>query len=183
MTMIQRFFLDTEFEENGTTIMPISLALVGENGREFYTEFEFDLDRAHQNDFVAKNVLPHLKGLPQRTKREARVEILEFLGIPRHPAESKHRIEFWAYYADYDWVLFCQLFGRMVDLPSDFPRFCMDLQQWWTQLGRPEGVKPEKPADEHHALADARWNLAFYKALVRFSLTQELRAHVERPPR
>lgn len=37
--------------------------------------------------------------------------------------------EFYGYYADYDWVLFCSLFGTMMDLPKEFPMFCMDLQQ------------------------------------------------------
>lgn len=37
--------------------------------------------------------------------------------------------EFWAYYSDYDWVVFCQLFGTMMDLPTGFPKYCMDLMQ------------------------------------------------------
>ena len=36
---------------------------------------------------------------------------------------------FYAYYADYDWVVFCWLFGRMIDLPKGFPMYCNDLQQ------------------------------------------------------
>ena len=37
--------------------------------------------------------------------------------------------EFYAYYADYDWVVFCSLFGRMIDLPKGFPMYCKDLKQ------------------------------------------------------
>lgn len=37
--------------------------------------------------------------------------------------------EFYAYYADYDWVVFCWLFGRMIDLPKGFPMYCKDLKQ------------------------------------------------------
>ena len=37
--------------------------------------------------------------------------------------------EFYAYYADYDWVVFCQLFGTMMDLPREFPMYCVDLKQ------------------------------------------------------
>ena len=37
--------------------------------------------------------------------------------------------EFYGYYADYDWVLFCSLFGRMIDLPKGFPWYCIDLKQ------------------------------------------------------
>ena len=38
-------------------------------------------------------------------------------------------IEFYGYYCDYDWVVFCWLFGRMIDLPKDFPMYCIDLKQ------------------------------------------------------
>jgi hypothetical protein len=37
--------------------------------------------------------------------------------------------EFYAYYADYDWVVFCSLFGTMMDLPKGFPMYCRDLKQ------------------------------------------------------
>jgi len=36
---------------------------------------------------------------------------------------------FYAYYADYDWVVFAQLFGKMKDLPKGFPMYCKDLKQ------------------------------------------------------
>lgn len=36
---------------------------------------------------------------------------------------------FYGYYADYDWVLFCSLFGRMIKLPKGFPMYCRDLKQ------------------------------------------------------
>lgn len=38
-------------------------------------------------------------------------------------------IKFYAYYADYDWVVFCWLFGNMIELPSGFPKYCIDLKQ------------------------------------------------------
>lgn len=37
--------------------------------------------------------------------------------------------EFYAYYADYDWVVFSWLFGKMIDLPKGFPKYCRDLKQ------------------------------------------------------
>lgn len=84
--------------------------------------------------------------------------------------------EFYAYYADYDWVLFCSLFGRMIDLPKGFPMYCKDLKQTldekalickeWTNI---ELIKdhPDYPVQktEHNALADARWNFELYKFL------------------
>lgn len=38
-------------------------------------------------------------------------------------------IEFYAYFADYDHVCFCWIFGKMMDLPKGFPRYCRDLKQ------------------------------------------------------
>lgn len=37
--------------------------------------------------------------------------------------------EFYGYFADYDWVVFCWLFGKMIDLPKSFPYYCKDLKQ------------------------------------------------------
>jgi hypothetical protein len=159
--MTNLIFIDSEFEEDGETIMPISLALVKPDKRHLYIEFDFDVPRAQRNAFVRDNVLPHLRNDVRLTRAQARDEVLGFVGWSGHRNDT----EFWGYYADYDWVLMAQLFGRMVDLPPNYPMFCMDLQQWWVQLGRPEGVKPGKPKKAHDALEDALWNLRFYNAL------------------
>ena len=37
-------------------------------------------------------------------------------------------VQFYGYYSDYDWVVFCWLFGRMIDLPKGFPMFAFDLK-------------------------------------------------------
>lgn len=42
--------------------------------------------------------------------------------------------KFYGYYSDYDWVVFCQLFGQMMDLPTGFPMYCRDLQFMKDQL-------------------------------------------------
>lgn len=46
---------------------------------------------------------------------------------------------FIGYYCDYDWVLLCSLFGRMIELPNGYPKYCIDVKQildevavkWW----------------------------------------------------
>ena len=38
-------------------------------------------------------------------------------------------VEFYGYYSDYDWVVFCWLFGKMNNLPKGFPMYCIDLKQ------------------------------------------------------
>lgn len=71
--------------------------------------------------------------------------------------------EIWGYYADYDWVALCQLYGRMVDLPKGMPYYCLDINQYRRQLGLKRQDLPPDPADEHHALADAKWGLEALK--------------------
>lgn len=87
---------------------------------------------------------------------------------------------FYAYYADYDWVSFCWLFGKMIDLPKGFPKYCIDLKQELERLNETLGYNCDekgnsyklqemldypKQTNEHNALADARWNKELYKFL------------------
>ena len=147
-----RFWFDTEFIEDGRTIDLISIGIVAEDGREYYAEAaECDLSRA--SDWVKQNVLPHLRG---ETKPRAQIaaEIVAFVG---------EQPEVWAYYAGYDWVALCQLYGRMVDLPKGWPMFCLDIKQVAHELGNPE--LPRHGEGEHDALSDARWNRTAWQLL------------------
>lgn len=168
-----RYWFDTEFLEDGKTIDLISIGVVAEDGREYYAvSSEFDEFRAFEHDWLRENVLPHLPYVraawanpkaafqpfflervteawkPRRTIRE---DLLLFCN-PSQYGEP----EFWAYYADYDWVALCQLFGKMIDLPRDWPMYCRDLKQVADMLGAPRF--PEQESSEHNALADAHWN-------------------------
>ena len=154
-----RYFLDFEFIEDGRTIEPISLGIVSASGRELYLEFAFDESRL--TPWLQENVVPHLERKLRFSVAEARELILNFAD----PSDSP---EFWGYYSAYDWVCFARVFGTMMDLPRDYPMLCLDLQQWWLQLGSPN-IKPEQPAEQHHALADATWNRDLYHALARYA--------------
>ena len=94
--------------------------------------------------------------------------------------DSESLIQFYGYYSDYDWVVFCSLFGTMMDLPKGFPMYCKDLKQTLDELqpatiyDSPYGVtdlknhpKYPKQTNEHNALADAKWNYELYKFLQR----------------
>lgn len=152
----RRYFLDTEFIEDGRTIDLISIALVCEDGRELYL-CNRDCDTSRASPWVMQHVVPLLPP-PQSELWVPRQGIAEAV---QDFVKPEPKPEFWAYYADYDWVAVCQLFGRMVDLPSHFPKFCMDLKQWSVMLG---GVRlPTQEHGAHNALEDARWNRrAFY---------------------
>lgn len=81
-------------------------------------------------------------------------------GVDGEPAHGFP--ELWAYYAAYDHVALAQLWGPMSKLPAGIPMFTNDLMQLISHmnLGAFPGTQlPAQAGDEHHALADARWNL------------------------
>lgn len=152
-----RYFIDTEFIENGSTIDLISIGIVAEDGREYYAESnEFDWGKASQ--WVRENVFPHLNAKFITPKYAIQQDILAFMDI-----EKYGKPELWGYYSAYDHVAFCQLFGTMMDLPKGFPMLTYDLKQWCDALGNPR--LPKQEAGEHHALADARWNRLIWQFL------------------
>jgi hypothetical protein len=89
-------------------------------------------------------------------------------------------LSFYGYYSDYDWVVFCWLFGRMIDLPEGFPMYCIDLKQELDRLNTTLGYVVKeghsypiqdhpnypKQTNEHNALADAKWNKELYRFLI-----------------
>lgn len=154
-----KYFIDTEFIERGSDypITLLSLAIVAEDGRTFYAE-NLLADHSTANEWVQRNVIPHL-GKPGT-----------LAGMPGFIAEMAKRFvgddkpEFWGYYADYDWVVFCQLFGAMIDLPKGWPMYCRDIKQLCDERGNPK--LPAQDDQEHHALNDARWNKMAYEYLI-----------------
>jgi len=163
---MNRFYLDTEFLEDGHTIDLISIALVSEDGRaEYYAgNADCDFGRVGRDEWLRVNVIPHLikrDGLTfdsfWKPKAQIGQELLGFFGIARGVGVHGQP-EIWADFASYDWVALCQIYGRMIDLPSGLPMFCMDLMQDLRQRGIPRSELPKQnPATEHSAIEDARW--------------------------
>jgi hypothetical protein len=158
------------------------------------------LELALRNDFeyvgreMTYSLLKKLINKYGKTNSQIAKEVKEFVYKPYHISNSiinNHKdferalfvnpISFYGYYADYDWVVFCWLFGKMIDLPQGFPMYCNDLKQiletrgfacngttipleMW---GKDITEHPNYPAqkDEHNALADARWNKKLYEFL------------------
>ena len=91
--------------------------------------------------------------------------------------EVQHKpCKFYAYYADYDWVAFCWLFGKMIDLPNGFSMYCRDLKQILDEkeMARQDGTDMTelrnlptypKQENEHNALDDAQWNFKLFQFL------------------
>lgn len=220
-----RYYLDTEFIEDGKTIDLISIGIVCEDGREYYA-LNKDCDLTKANDWVKENVIsqlppktfngsdwgisPSVKVATRqwKSKENIKLELLKFFGcesvyFPENPTGFnkvyrnffnscpewfqkildsnwvtrpktnwiyKYRLksntpkpEFWAYYSAYDHVVFCQLFGTMMDLPKGLPMYCNDIKQWCNQLGDPE--LPPQLNGKHNALEDAKWNQTAWEYL------------------
>ena len=164
-----KYFYDTEFIEDGKTIDLISIGIVCEDGREYYAiSREFKKRKASQ--WVKDNVLDKLpprfvnpmydspnlfqKSKAWKSRKQITKDIIEFVGDDKP--------EFWAYYADYDHVVLCQLFGTMMDLPKNFPMYTRDLKQLLDSKGNP---KMKKCENAHNALDDAKWNMEVYNKL------------------
>lgn len=169
-----RFYIDTEFIEDGKTIDLISIGIVREDGRELYLQsVEFDPVKA--SGWVRENVLSHLKvchvsgkwnldqslyswerckkpDCPWRTRLQIAHEIFSFINnIPDLP-------EFYGDYCAYDYVALCQLFGTMMDWPHNWPMYFHDLRQQAHFANMVDiSLRVPMAETEHNALSDARW--------------------------
>ena len=110
------------------------------------------------NKQIAREIRYFIANIPLEQSEETPEVAIEF-----------NRPEFYGYYADYDWVVFCWLFGRMIDLPKYFPMYCKDLKQMMDDKGLDNEWKRINCPDlvgEHNALVDAKWNFKLYKKLI-----------------
>lgn len=139
-----KIWFDTEFIDTGKEVHLLSIGLIREDGEHYYAEVA-ETDRSLACDWVKKHVLPHMQG-PVKKRRDIKWDLIEFCG---------RRPEFWAYFGSYDWVLLCQIFGKMLDVPQHWPNFVMDIQQERVRLG--VAKLPDQAGPEHNALADAIW--------------------------
>src|SRR3954465_6799267 len=148
---MRRFFYDTEFIEDGTTINLVSIGVVDETGREFYAvSTQFDPDKAIP--WVRRNVLDQLPPPADRawrSRERIRDDLLAFLTGPGE------EIELWAWFAAYDHVALAQLWGAMPALPRPIPRLTREPRPPRDDAGggagagttpAPGGARPSPPA-------------------------------------
>ena len=170
------------------TIDLISIGIVCENNKTYYAlNKECNLLDAWNDEWIRNNVLYSIyNNLDFNIEKIAsfsyagmqyifdtygykKTEIASYIKIFVYNNSKDSNIEFYGYYSDYDWVVFCWLFGRMIDLPQNFPMFCIDLKQIMEhcKLDNEWKIKncPE-PKGEHNALIDALWNRDLYNKIV-----------------
>ncbi len=177
MAKRRKYFYDTEFKEDGKIIDLISIGILCEDGREFYAvSSEFNTRRVAADSWLMENVMSSIghetfvdslaEGLPlykdlvitdgeAMSRKDIKQGILDFV--------RGTEPEWWAWYGAYDHVALCQLFGKMIDLPSHFPYYTLDIKQLHKEKGYPP--MPQQPAGLHNALADAKFNKVRYDYL------------------
>lgn len=174
----------------------ISIGIVCEDGREYYavsneyrysdadewvkknvilTAYKSSVSGDARNQFDATDFHHHFG----KSNSQIASDITNFIYNTEYPmaetAVQKAFVRigqispvFYGYYADYDWVLFCSLFGRMIDLPKGFPMYCRDLKQMMDEKGLDaewkRGNCPD-PEGEHNALVDAKFNRELYNLI------------------
>lgn len=163
-----RIFYDTEFLENGRTIDLISIGMVRDDGAEYYAvNRNMPVRRIRRHPWLMANVVPslpwahgdRLNSIPQRwlfdyasplVKPRAQIasEVRDFILATPDP-------QLWAWYAAYDHVALCQLWGPMIALPKGVPMYTCDLKHEAGRHGNPK-LPPMPGRREHNALADAR---------------------------
>jgi hypothetical protein len=142
-----RYFVDTEFTGFEDCHL-ISIAIVGEDGREFYAE-RTDFDLTACSDFVKAVVLPQLGQVPGRAMplEQLRTELHAWLAaVPKKPKP----VLCYDYHGDYE------LLGALLDggLPSGWRHENIFMKIDGARLA----AYMAENGGEHHALFDARAN-------------------------
>lgn len=178
-----RLFYDSEFTGLHQHTTLISLALVSEEGPEFYAEFS-DYDREQCDGWIMRHVIAHtqlMQAMPDNTVRQDQLTVQCYGStafVREHLSQwlaQFKRIEIWADCLAYDWVLFCQLFGGALNLPEniDFMPYdlvtCFKLKQLDPDCQRSAYAQLEQSLP-HNALSDARVVKACYQRLVQVSV-------------
>ena len=153
------YFLDTEHTDDGKRFELVSIAVVCEDGREYYAAVE-GYDVAAVTPWMAENVLPKLPppGDPLwKPRKQIRDDLVGFV--------VGEDIEFWTMCAWSDWSLVVRLFGRFEEIPESWPMACWDLWQLEAELGVTKAERLPEPEGVHNALVDARYHKRIYESL------------------
>ena len=194
-----------KFNKPYHSIQLISIGVICEDGRQYYA-ISNEFNASDASDWVKENVIKKLDGpdsVVRKPNKQIAFEICQFIDqrylddtdksrgyiYPCDSSKYPHEVEtvdisFYAYYADYDWVVFCSLFGTMMDLPKGFPKYCRDLKQMIDSHCESGSISlndlksnPSYPKqeNEHDALYDAKWNYELYEFIQQFNPVQSLK--------
>lgn len=181
-----RVYYDFEFVEDGSTIAPLSVGLVRQDGRRLYAVVQDDsaVNRAANDEWLRENVVPQLPVRLVDREDQAFGYRWHHLWDGMHPDfEHVHRLgrvkrlvreflsdtpdpQLWGYYPAYDHVALSQLWGRMVDLPDPRLMATFDVRQEAVRTGADLSEMPHPAYSEHNALQDAIWTMHAHEYLI-----------------
>ena len=175
-----RIYFDMEFTGLHQQTQLISIGLVSNDSTEFYGEFG-DIDYDNADAWIRENVVPGLhyrgeKAVPEDFCSETRVsgDMESVYMYDRYPVVVEalkkwlgqwSNIVMWSDVLAYDWMLFCEMWGGAINIPSSHISYIpMDLATYLYSMGYDPDVSREGMAgltelrenNKHNALHDAR---------------------------
>lgn len=171
-----KYFYDFEFEENGITIIPISIGIVSEDDRQLYliNEDYFYVPNIFSSptQWLVDNVLKYIDA-EQIEKHGLAYDqwgdkVIDFISDGGRYT-SRDEIELYAWYEAYDHVALAQIWGPMINLPEPIPMFTREIEDFRQSLSKKQKVL-ERDYDkypEHHALYDALYQRDLYNEWTR----------------
>lgn len=170
-----KVYFDTEFTGLHRNTTLISIGLIAEDGRTFYAESS-EYDKKQVDDWLQRNVIDNLifnqydrfqdiesplKGFKQFTNYsvELKADNKIIARELKYWLEQFDEVEIWSDCLAYDWVLFNELFGGAMSIPSNVYYIPFDL----CTLFKLKGIDPDISREEfsnlklskHNALDDA----------------------------
>lgn len=135
-----RYYIDLEFYEVekpnkvlGITVSHskiidfVSIGIISQNSDKYYAinEDSYLLSLQNPPKWMKDNVISKLNNDPPSAFKSVEMIKSEILNFMKDDFEPR----FYGYYADYDWVVFCSIFGGMLEVPAKFPKYCVDVKQ------------------------------------------------------
>lgn len=171
-----KIFFDTEFTGLHQNTTLISIGLVAETGKTFYAEFT-DYDKNQVDSWIKENVIKNLtlqdwlgdmRCVAGTNGNDTTVigpssDIIKYLKAWLFQFEE---VEMWSDCLSYDWVLFCELWGGALEIPSWIYYIPFDI----CTLFKEKGINPDIQREEF-AYGDIKDMTYIYE------LSQEYKKH------
>lgn len=166
------YFLGTKNFVGDDHLQVISVALVGEDCREYYAlNLDCDIIKAdHGIKLAVIELLPEKNHILWKTEAQINADLLHFIhgykGYPWYDSEDTEGLRdkawfdnnpiIWIWDNYYDYMSLQKLFTVIEDFSAWLPTYCNYVQEEWNWLEN--GELPEKPPEAiYDALVAARW--------------------------
>ena len=157
-----KVFLDTEFTGLHQNTSLLSIGIIDEDGRTFYAEIS-DYDFTQMDEWLLENIMSHMIFEPAKPGEEEYYSAerfddnpigqdlyksysLKMRGTIKEVAQELEKwlnqydkVEIWSDCLAYDWMLFCQMFGGAMNIPSNVYYIPFDICTLFIM----EGIDPD----------------------------------------